>query len=149
MTRELRDCVVLTNATELGFNIDQCLSTMHPAIFEFAATLEIREVYPHLHEKVIQYAETYICEYQVSPFVKEVYHNLHYKRSFGFVLPSGLSMDVDDFNSPHGLIDWEKHKDCKDDDKIFFFSCLDLDCKTVYVIQRYAGLGWWTLSGCA
>jgi hypothetical protein len=99
---------------------------------KFAKTFPVHEIFQYLHEKVSQYAERWICEYQVPEFVKEMHINLHYKRSFGFVLPSGKAMDVDDFNSPHGLIDWSKYPHCKDDDKIYFFSCVDLDCKTVW-----------------
>jgi hypothetical protein len=130
MTIVQHDLIILTNAVELGFDQEKIMDEMHPAIFEFAKTLDIKEVYPHLFEKVIQYAEKWICDHQVEPFIKEMYIDLHYKCSFSFKRSDGSWVDVDDFG-PHGLIDWSKYKDCQDTDKIFFLSWLDSDLKTV------------------
>ncbi|HSY75243.1 MAG TPA: hypothetical protein VK890_00205 [Bacteroidia bacterium] len=134
MTLEQQEHSLIANAIALGFKEEEHLyAIMDASIIAFAYKIEdVREGYFHLLDKLSLYAETWICEHQVPEFVKEMHIDLHYKRSFGFVLPSGKAMDVDDFNSPHGLIDWDQHKDCKDDDKIYFFSCVDLDCKTVY-----------------
>jgi len=121
------DLLILQNAADLGFDQEKIMYEMHPQIFEFAATLDIKQVYPHLFEKVVQYAESYICINQVEPFVKEIYHSLIFRRSFSFQRSDKGWCYIDGAE----LIDWDKYKDCKDDDKIFFYSALDSDLKTV------------------
>jgi hypothetical protein len=104
---------------------------MNPLILDFAdnhikATVD---KYMYLFEKMVQYAESWICDHQVESFVKEIYHDLTMKCAFGFQKSCGGWVEVD--SGPPGLIDWDKYKDCKDDDKIFFYSALDSDYKTV------------------
>lgn len=121
------DLTILQNAADLGFDQEAIMNYMDPRIFEFASTLNIKEVYPHLFEKVVQYAETYICIHQIESFVKEIYHSLIFRRSFSFQTSDECWHYIDGTE----LIDWDKYKDCKDDDKIFFYSALDSDLKTV------------------
>lgn len=132
MKLELHQATILANAIVLGFNQEACLcEQMNLQILEFCNThiKDDKEKYIYLFEKMMDYAESWICDHQVEPFVKEMYVNLHCKRAFGYQCSNGGWVEVDS----HGedLIDWDAYPDCKDDDKIFFYSAVDIDCKTV------------------
>lgn len=133
MNPKIIEFQILLNAVELGFDQELIMDEMDAQIFDFAATLDIKEVYPHLFEKVVQYAESWICKHQVVPFIKEVYIDLVYRRCFHYYRSDGGCCYVDGVE----LIDWEQHKDCRDDKQIFFYSALDSDLKTVLKFFDY------------
>lgn len=125
MIWEQRGVFILNEAYQLGFKQEDCIEQIP---MDWMKEYSIYEQYLHLFEKMIDFAESYICKNQVPEFTKEIYHDLHYIGAFSFELSNGGWVDVD---MPGGFIDWNKHKDCKDTDKIFFYSHLDSDNKTV------------------
>jgi|SRR5579872_7043919 len=110
----MRSCLqILINAVELGFEIEER---------------------NRVQDEVMR-AERFMCEHQTDPnFIKEMHIDLYCKRAFGYPLTGVGWVDVD---SHVDLIDWSQYPDCKDDDKIFFYSALDSDFKTVLRFYDY------------
>lgn len=125
MTWEQRGMFIMNQAFQLGFKQEDYIEKI-PIDWMDKYSFQVK--YLHVFEKMFDFAESYLCEHQLPEFTKEVYYYLTYKRSFGFYRSNGTWADMDNSTD---LINWNKYPDCKDDDKIFFSSCLDSDNKTV------------------